>query len=209
MSTPTPCACGKPSIVEFNDLWVCLACFQAQLARTRAQVKHVEDLILGQGLRLRRSETMETEEHRTRHIELHRALDELVADFMQSRITWGGEYLPSKVPLTTLMHWSHTQTQNPEDVHNPREAGACLHEVLDEQIDRLEKQALDSYRLSMEALVPDWEKWEENTLGTKDGIEELAKIARLRKGGPTDFFCTGCGDKLSVTRVTCGKCKPE
>jgi len=205
MSTPTPCACGKISIVEFNGLWVCLACFQAQLARTRAQVKHVEDLILGQ--RPRGREPMETEEHRTRHIELHRALDELAADFMQSQITNGGEYLPSKVPLTTLMYWSHAQTQNPEDTHKPRENGEGMREVVDEQIDRLEKQALDAYWISMEALLPDWEKWEATSMGMKDAILELAKIARLRKGGPTDFFCIGCGTRLSVTQVTCGKCK--
>lgn len=149
---------------------------------------------------------METEEHRTRHIELHRALDELVADFMQSRITNGGEYLPSKVPLTTLMYWSHAQTQNPEDTHNPREAGARLREVLDEQVDRAEDRALSNYQKEIEVLVPEWKG---DLREVTDSIRELATIARLRKGGPTDFFCTGCGTRLTVTQVACGKCKHE
>lgn len=52
--------------------------------------------------------TMNLGQHRERHIELHKALDELVADF----INHTGK-LPSKTTLFELMEWSHQQTIAP------------------------------------------------------------------------------------------------
>lgn len=53
---------------------------------------------------------MTTEEHKQRHIELHRALDELVADFINHT-----EKLPSTTTVMELVRWSHRQTQNPDE----------------------------------------------------------------------------------------------
>jgi hypothetical protein len=56
---------------------------------------------------------MTFDEHRQRHIELHRALDELIADFIcHGR---AGENLPSETTLDKLMRWSHQQTIRPAD----------------------------------------------------------------------------------------------
>lgn len=49
-------------------------------------------------------------EHTDRHKELHKCLDELVADF----ITYTNK-LPSKTSLLELMKWSHEQTINPTE----------------------------------------------------------------------------------------------
>lgn len=53
---------------------------------------------------------MTTEEHKQRHIELHRALDELAADF----INHTGK-LPSTTTIMELVRWSYRQTQNPDE----------------------------------------------------------------------------------------------
>ena len=55
---------------------------------------------------------MDFEEHRQRHVELHKALDELVADFIRhnSHIT---RFLD--VPMSTLISWSHSQTISPTE----------------------------------------------------------------------------------------------
>lgn len=49
------------------------------------------------------------QEHRKAHVELHRKLDELVADYLLHN--------PGKLPSTTtlmeLMQWSHGQTTHP------------------------------------------------------------------------------------------------
>jgi hypothetical protein len=50
------------------------------------------------------------EEHRARHVELHRSLDELVADFIRHT-----DRLPSETSVMDLMMWSHAQTQNPTE----------------------------------------------------------------------------------------------
>lgn len=51
---------------------------------------------------------MTKEEHRQRHIELHKKLDELIADFISQT-----NYLPSQTSIHTLMSWSFEQTKNP------------------------------------------------------------------------------------------------
>ena len=53
---------------------------------------------------------MTPEEHKARHIELHKNLDELVADFITHT-----EKLPSKTNLFEFMKWSHMQTLNPAE----------------------------------------------------------------------------------------------
>jgi hypothetical protein len=55
-----------------------------------------------------------TEEHRQRHIELHKMLDELIADFIAHGEI--GTHLPSKTSVMELMMWSHQQTINPEPI---------------------------------------------------------------------------------------------
>jgi hypothetical protein len=54
--------------------------------------------------------TLDTETHRARHIELHRSLDELLADMIQQT-----SCLPSKITVLELLQWSHTQTVNPTE----------------------------------------------------------------------------------------------
>lgn len=53
---------------------------------------------------------MNKEEHITRHKELHKALDELVADMIEHT-----KMLPSETTVMELMEWSHRQTINPEE----------------------------------------------------------------------------------------------
>ncbi len=49
-------------------------------------------------------------EHKQRHIELHKHLDELIADYI---IHTKG--LPSKNTILDLINWSFSQTINPND----------------------------------------------------------------------------------------------
>lgn len=56
------------------------------------------------------NEGMTTEEHRARHVALHQALDELVADF----IVHTG-WFPSRATIFELMDWSHQQTLEPTE----------------------------------------------------------------------------------------------
>ena len=53
---------------------------------------------------------MDQEEHRQRHVELHKALDELFADFILHNQHIKG-FLD--VPLSTFLEWSHSQTISP------------------------------------------------------------------------------------------------
>lgn len=54
---------------------------------------------------------MNHEDHRQRHIELHKSLDELVADWIGHT-----EGLPSSSSILELLNWSYSQTQNPTEV---------------------------------------------------------------------------------------------
>jgi len=49
------------------------------------------------------------EEHKKRHVELHKMLDELVADWITHT-----NCLPSQCSVLQLMQWSHKQTEDPE-----------------------------------------------------------------------------------------------
>ena len=57
------------------------------------------------------SEQQTPEQHKARHVELHQALDELVADFIRHT-----KRLPSRTPLSDLLSWSFEQTLNPTEV---------------------------------------------------------------------------------------------
>lgn len=52
--------------------------------------------------------TMTPQEHKDRHIALHRSLDELLADY----ITHTGKLL-NQTTAMDLIEWSYKQTQNP------------------------------------------------------------------------------------------------
>lgn len=53
------------------------------------------------------------EAHQARHVELHRALDELFADYI-------GHHLGARqfldLPIGTLLRWSYEQTQHPTEL---------------------------------------------------------------------------------------------
>ena len=53
---------------------------------------------------------MTREEHSQRHIELHRSLDELVADWIDHT-----KSLPSKNTVFELLQWSKGQTSSPTE----------------------------------------------------------------------------------------------
>jgi len=53
---------------------------------------------------------MTPEEHKQKHTELHKALDELVADFIQHT-----EKHLSKTPILELIQWSNSQTHEPTE----------------------------------------------------------------------------------------------
>lgn len=55
---------------------------------------------------------MTDDEHKQRHVELHKLLDELVADFIEH-----SGCLPSKTTIFELMKWSNEQAQKPD--HKP------------------------------------------------------------------------------------------
>jgi hypothetical protein len=55
---------------------------------------------------------MTLEEHRERHVELHKCLDELLADYI---IHHPGQSGFLSMPLTDLIHWSSTQTCGPDE----------------------------------------------------------------------------------------------
>lgn len=60
------------------------------------------------------------EEHRQRHLELHRALDELAADWALHHVKAAPRYgeqlkLFSNTTIEELMAWSHQQTIEPDE----------------------------------------------------------------------------------------------
>ena len=60
---------------------------------------------------------MTTDEHRRRHVALHQALDELLADWLEQTLPRYGEPLVQPFgtdrPIADLMAWSYAQTQHP------------------------------------------------------------------------------------------------
>jgi hypothetical protein len=56
---------------------------------------------------------MTIEEHRARHVELHRALDELFADYISHQPLTSSGFLQR--PIHDLIKWSHEQSLNPTE----------------------------------------------------------------------------------------------
>ena len=56
---------------------------------------------------------MKTKEHKQRHIELHKSLDELFADYIHHNPE---EIKFTEMPFIKLMTWSYEQTKNPTDI---------------------------------------------------------------------------------------------
>lgn len=56
-----------------------------------------------------KGDEMTKDEHIVRHKELHKSLDELIADFINNT-----QKLPSQTTLIELMRWSNQQTIDPE-----------------------------------------------------------------------------------------------
>ena len=52
------------------------------------------------------------EQHKKRHIKLHTAFDELLADYVECH---SEEVLFTKMPIIKLMEWSFKQTKNPDE----------------------------------------------------------------------------------------------
>jgi hypothetical protein len=77
------------------------------------------------------------EEHRQRHVELHRALNELLADYLRHTLLVVGleegvAHLPSVCTVAMLTEWSHHQTIDPfpyGDEEEPTPAPGALVEV--------------------------------------------------------------------------------
>ena len=55
---------------------------------------------------------MTPEEHKARHVELHKALDELFADFIAAHPT---EHSFTKMPIMRLLQWSNLQATAPDE----------------------------------------------------------------------------------------------
>lgn len=58
----------------------------------------------------RKDNHMTKEKHKARHAELHKALDELLADWIGQT---GG--MPSESSIFDLVKWSNAQTENPTE----------------------------------------------------------------------------------------------
>jgi hypothetical protein len=60
---------------------------------------------------------MTPEAHRERHQQLHKALDELLADYIGHH---GDQPDFLNMPIRVLMEWSYQQTKNPDEWPNHR-----------------------------------------------------------------------------------------
>ena len=56
---------------------------------------------------------MKLKEHKKRHIELHKSIDELFADYIAHH---PDEIEFTKMPLMKLINWSYEQTKNPTEL---------------------------------------------------------------------------------------------
>ena len=59
---------------------------------------------------------LKPEFHQHRHVYLHRALDELVADWIRHTVHLGGDKTLTTATIMDLMQWSYEQTQQPSVV---------------------------------------------------------------------------------------------
>jgi hypothetical protein len=58
---------------------------------------------------------MTAEEHRARHVVLHQALDELLADYLRVVCSYPNYHGPSDITVFELAKWSQQQTIEPTD----------------------------------------------------------------------------------------------
>ena len=58
-----------------------------------------------------RKKHLTLDEHRARHLELHRALDELIADAIRCK----RDFWPDTATVNSLLQWSHKQTTDPDE----------------------------------------------------------------------------------------------
>ena len=87
---------------------------------------------------------MTPEEHKKRHLELHRALDELFADFIEQHPTQG-TFL--RMPLQSLLTWSAAQIAGPD--HPPQKESAPPPAI---ELERMEASAQDLGRTIADVL---------------------------------------------------------
>ena len=59
---------------------------------------------------------MNAEDHRRRHLELHHALDELLADWIGHNVHADSDKTLSNTSILELMAWSHRQTIQPDEL---------------------------------------------------------------------------------------------
>lgn len=62
------------------------------------------------------SKGLNKEEHIKRHQELHKYLDELVADFLTHNSDIMGRKFLTGTSIMELIHWSYLQTKNPTKI---------------------------------------------------------------------------------------------
>ena len=55
---------------------------------------------------------MTPEEHKKRHIDLHKSLDEIFADYI---LNHSGDLNFTEMPIIKLLEWSFEQTKNPNE----------------------------------------------------------------------------------------------
>jgi hypothetical protein len=58
-------------------------------------------------------DVVDSDDHRARHMQLHRAFDELYADFVRHH---PGDHDFLQMPIERLLQWSHEQTINPTEM---------------------------------------------------------------------------------------------
>lgn len=73
---------------------------------------------------------MTPDEHKQRHIELHRSLDELFADYMRHHKDQT-EFL--QMPLIELINWSYSQTIEPVGYYERNDAGHAVKSMEDRE----------------------------------------------------------------------------
>jgi hypothetical protein len=142
------------------------------------------------------------EQHRQRHIELHKALDELIADYMGETLDF--EIL--KGPVMKLVNWSHKQTTEPDDRHGnfndePAPAGGRFRkrpvEIEAHQWFKNGDHPLDyrDDRIGIEKGEPrTWTGAEAKALGWEGGIVRYFRRPDVDGNSP----CERCGNIMHV-----------
>jgi len=107
---------------------------------------------------------MTQEEHRQRHVELHRAFSELVADWNGHQIYKSNPSNSARHPMQCFMRWSRYQTATPSKIPDSRDDAARHSDASDEE----HRQRHIELHRALNELVGDW-IWHQFYLG-KGGI---------------------------------------